>query len=103
MLALWSLPLECWHAGIAGTRPASADRVPVQPQAVDFGELEGLPTPVQRYLRAVLEDKQPMVASVRMHHIRTFNTGEATDQWKPFTSDQFVVAQRPGFDWDVSR
>ena len=26
--------------------------------------------------------------------------GETTDNWRPFTSDQRVVTQRPGFDWD---
>ena len=26
--------------------------------------------------------------------------GQTTDQWKPFTSDQEVATQRPGFDWD---
>jgi hypothetical protein len=77
-----------------------AARVPVRPQSVDFRELEGLPAPVQRYFRAVLEEGQPMVAGVRVQHIGTFNMGETTDQWKPFTSDQKVVTQRPGFDWN---
>src|SRR5215210_5732791 len=26
--------------------------------------------------------------------------GETTDRWKPFASDQKVITQRPGFDWD---
>jgi hypothetical protein len=67
---------------------------------VDFRELEGLPAPVQRYFRVVLEEGQPMVAGGRVQHTGTFNMGETTDQWKPFTSDQKVVTQRPGFDWD---
>ena len=41
-----------------------------------------------------------MVAGVRVRHEGTFNMGETKDQWKPFTSDQKVVAQRPGFDWN---
>lgn len=76
-----------------------ASRVPIRPQTVDFRELEGLPAPVQRYFRAVLEDEQPMVAGVRVQHTGTFNMGEEADRWKPFTSDQKVVTQRPGFDW----
>jgi hypothetical protein len=48
----------------------------------------------------VLEEGQPMVAGVHVRHTGTFNMGESTDQWKPFTSDQMVVTQRPGFDWD---
>jgi hypothetical protein len=77
-----------------------AARAPLRPQTVDFRELEGLPAPVQRYFRAVLEEGQPMVAGVHVRHTGTFNMGETTDQWKPFTSDQKVVTQRPGFDWN---
>jgi hypothetical protein len=79
----------------------NAARVPIRPQTVDFRELEGLPAPVQRYFRAVLEDGQPMATGVRVRYEGTFNMGETTDQWKPFTSDQKVVTQRPGFDWDA--
>jgi hypothetical protein len=39
-----------------------AARVQVRPQRVDFGELDGLPNSVQRYFRAVLVDRQPMIA-----------------------------------------
>ena len=90
-----------WRADTQKLRARlDAARAPVRPQAVDFRELENLPPPVQRYFRAVLEDAQPMVGGVRVQHKGTFNMGETTDQWKPFTSDQKVVAQRPGFDWD---
>ena len=77
-----------------------ASRVPIRPQAVDFRGLEGLPAPVQRYFRAVLEDEQPTVTGVRVQHTGTFNMGEKTDRWKAFTSDQKVVTQRPGFAWN---
>lgn len=78
-----------------------AARRPVQPPTVDFGELEGLPPPVQRYFRAALIPGAPMVAALRARHIDTFNMGETQDEWKPFTSDQLVVTRRPGFDWDA--
>jgi hypothetical protein len=78
-----------------------ASREPVRPRRVDFRELEGSPTPVERYFRAVLEDGQSMVAGARVRHTGTFNMGERDqDNWKPFTSDQQVVTHRPGFDWD---
>lgn len=77
-----------------------AARVPSRPQIVDFRELEGLPAPVQHFLRNVLKDGQLMVTGVRVKHSGTFNMSETADQWKPFTSDQVVVTQRPGFDWD---
>jgi Family of unknown function (DUF6920) len=77
-----------------------AARVPVRPKTVNFRELEGLPAPVGRYFRTVLEGGQPMVAGARVRHDGTFNMSQTKDQWKPFTSDQKVVAQRPGFDWN---
>ena len=77
-----------------------AARMPVRPQTVDFRELEGLPAPVQRFFRTTLTEGQPMVAEVRVQHRGTFNMGAATDLWKPFTSDQKVVPQQPGFDWN---
>ena len=77
-----------------------AARVPARPQTVDFRELESVPAPVQRYFRTVLKEGQPMVAGVHVQHTGTFNMGQTTDNWKPFTSDQKVVTQRPGFDWN---
>jgi hypothetical protein len=90
-----------WNAGTQELRARlDAARVPVRPRTVDFCELEGLPAPVQRYFRAVLKEGQPIVAGVRVRHMGTFNMGETTDRWKPFTSDQKVMTQRPGFDWN---
>ncbi|HEY6043462.1 MAG TPA: DUF6544 family protein [Nitrosospira sp.] len=79
-----------------------AARMSVRPQIVDFDELESLPAPVQRYFSTVLKEAQPMVAGVRVRHKGSFNTGEAVENWKPFTSDQNVVTQRPGFDWNAN-
>src|SRR3712207_6168885 len=90
-----------WNAATQDLRARlDAARVPVRPQTVNFGELEGLPAPVGRYFRLVLEEGQPMVAGVHVRHTGTFNMGETTDRWKPFMSDQVVVAQRAGFDWN---
>jgi hypothetical protein len=78
-----------------------AAREPVRPQTVDFRELEGLPAPVGRYFRAVLKEGQPMVSGIRVRHTGTFDMGEGAEvSWKPLTSDQVVVARRPGFDWN---
>lgn len=75
--------------------------VPIAPQVVEFRELEGLPAPVQRYFRTVLKEGRPMVTGVRVRHEGTFNMGETTDRWRPFTSDQRLITRRPGFDWDA--
>ncbi|HMP78056.1 MAG TPA: hypothetical protein PKD54_01265 [Pirellulaceae bacterium] len=68
---------------------------------VNFAELEGLPPVVANYFRAALLEGQPMVTGAHLQHQGTFNAGQKRDQWKPFRSDQRVVTQRPGFDWDA--
>jgi hypothetical protein len=80
----------------------NAARRPPRPGRVTFAELATLPPPVQRYFRKVLKDGQPMIGGVRVRHSGTFNTSEAADQWRPFTSDQQVVASPPGFDWNAT-
>jgi hypothetical protein len=64
-------------------------------------EVDELPAPVKRYFRTVLKDGQPIVIGASVDHIGTFNMGENTDQWKPFTSQQSVVTRRPGFVWNA--
>ena len=63
--------------------------------------LDGLPEPVRRYFRTVLQEGQPVIAGVHIEHGGTFNMGEEEEQWKPFTSTQHVVTRRPGFVWDA--
>jgi len=102
LLGAWLYGAYRWNAETQQLRARlDAARAPVRPQTVDFRELEGLPAPVRRYFHTVLKGGQPMVSSVRVRHTGTFNMGEgAEDNWKPFTSDQVVVTQGPGFDWN---
>lgn len=78
-----------------------AARVLIDPQIVDFRQLEDLPTPVQRFFRTILKDGQAVVAAISVEHTGTFNLSETAEQWKPFTSTQQVVTHRPGFVWDA--
>jgi hypothetical protein len=78
-----------------------AGRLPVGPKTYRVNELIGLPAPVQRYFRAVLTEGQPMIVAVSVDHTGTFNMSETGDQWKPFSSTQRVITQRPGFDWEA--
>jgi hypothetical protein len=90
-----------WETGTRELRDRlNSSRVSMQPQLVHFDEINGLPVPVQRYFRKTLQDGQSMVTDAYMRHRGTFNMSETTDQWKPFTSDQQVITQRPGFDWN---
>lgn len=77
-----------------------AGRVEAHPTHFDAQELDGLPPVVQRYFRTVLPEGAPLIRAAEVHHSGSFNMGEAVDQWKPFTSRQRVVVQRPGFVWD---
>jgi hypothetical protein len=70
-------------------------------ETYDPSELAGLPAPVQRYFQSVLKDGQLLVTSVSVEHTGTFNMGETTERWRPFSSKQRVVTQRPGFVWDA--
>lgn len=76
-----------------------AARLPPLAGRVDFRELEGLPAPVQRYFRAVLQDGAPLVTAVEVAHAGTFNLGKNGGRWRPFTSTQRMTTRRPGFVW----
>lgn len=90
-----------WEKGTLELRARlEAARAPIQHKIVDFCELDGLPKPVQRFFRHVLKDGAHMVITARVQHKGTFNMGEKKERWKPFTSDQLVIAQRAGFDWN---
>ena len=67
---------------------------------VQLQSLDALPPPVQRYLRLVLSEGQPVIRRVRIVHEGTFNMAQGGERWFPFDSRQMVTAHRPGFDWD---
>jgi hypothetical protein len=91
----WQSATDEMHATL------EAARLPVGPKTYRASELIGLPAPVQRYFRAALTDEQPMVSAVSVEHTGTFNMSETGEQWKPFSSTQRVISQRPGFDWEA--
>ncbi|MFZ1036720.1 MAG: DUF6544 family protein, partial [Smithella sp.] len=92
------------HRWQAATKEMRADleaaRLPIGSRKYCPDDLIGLPAVVQRYFRTVLKDGQSMISSVSLEHIGTFNMSETGEQWKPFTSTQRVIIQRPGFDWE---
>jgi hypothetical protein len=63
-----------------------AAREPIRPKKVDFGELESLPVPVQRYFRAVLRAGQSMVTGVSVRHTGTFTRSIGPRSRTPSTS-----------------
>ena len=77
-----------------------AARVPAPAGRYDANEIDGLPLPVQRYFRAVLKDRQPLIAAATFELAGTINMSATGEQWKPFTSTQRAVVHRPGFLWN---
>lgn len=90
-----------WRQGTQALRgQLHAARLPLMPKHFDRSELAALPAPVQRYLGRVLKEGQPLIALARFTHSGSFNLAATQPAWAPFRSDQIVVTQRPGFDWD---
>lgn len=90
-----------WNTATRGLMARlAAAQVSPRPQRYSSGELEGLPAPVQRYLRRALTEGQPMVSALDMVHAGSFNLRETGEQWRPFRSRQRVLMRRPGFVWD---
>jgi hypothetical protein len=77
-----------------------ATRLPAPASRYDARELEGLPAPVQRYFRATLKDGQPIITAATIELRGSFNLSPTGERWKPFTSMQRAVTNRPGFVWD---
>ena len=87
-----------WNAGTTQLlTQLDAAQIRAAPQFFNSKELDVLPAPVKRYFQKVLKDGQPIITAATVQHSGTFNMGETTDNWKPFTSTQRVVTQRPGF------
>ena len=80
-----------------------AARLPAKASRYDVRGLESLPAPVQRYFRSVLKDGQPIVTGVTVLHTGSFNVTAlgSREVWMPFTSEQRVVTNRPGFVWNA--
>ncbi len=75
-------------------------------KTVDFKQLVGLPRPVQRYFRIVLNDGQAKISSVRVEQFGFFDMGLGSgaspkESWKPFRATQDVSTWRLGFIWDA--
>ncbi|MDX6354239.1 MAG: hypothetical protein QOF98_1142 [Streptomyces sp.] len=91
-----------WRAGtaalVARMREPSAD-LPLPPFAA--ADLEGLPAPVARYLRAVLPDAVPAITYARLAQRGDFLVRPRPDGWRPFTAVEHFSARPPGFVWDA--
>ncbi|AZL59547.1 hypothetical protein EI545_12310 [Tabrizicola piscis] len=78
-----------------------ASEVSGRAKTFDAAELADLPDPVRRYFERALIDGQPIIRSARLSMRGRFNMTLTAESWKPFTSDQDVTINRPGFVWDA--
>ena len=115
MLGLFLLPAACWGLSVYGahrwakvmqmlTRQLEATNAKVRlpsPARYDMRELDGLPAPVQRYFRAVLQDGQSLIAAATVKMTGRINMSATGEQWKRFSSRQRIIIHRPGFLWDA--
>ena len=91
----WQRKTSRLHAGLESARI----RIPTSAHEVE--SLDGLPPPVQRYLRIALKPGQAMISAARLRQVGTINLSASGERWKPFSADQRIVVRRPGFDWDA--
>ena len=74
---------------------------PIQLKTYDQKEIAGLPEPVQRYFKTVLQDGQAIIAKVELSQKGQFHMNETEDKWHKFNATQLVITKRLGFDWDA--
>ena len=90
-----------WTRGTAEATARLTAAAAAPSRAVAFSDLEGLPAPVQRYLRMALRDGQPRVASVHLQQSGRLRTGVESDQWLDFEATETIVPDARGFVWDA--
>ena len=78
---------------------AKADAV-LEPGLVTEADLEGLPEPVQRWLRWSRVVGTPMPVTVRLKQDGQFRLGEDRG-WLPFAAEQYCTSDPPAFLWWV--
>lgn len=90
-----------WQQGTRDMRATlEAHRNTPSVPSYDPAELASVPEPVRRYFETALTPGQAIITAADIEHEGTFDMGEETKRWRPFTSTQRVITTRPGFDWD---
>jgi hypothetical protein len=63
-----------------------------------YTQLVGLPEPVQRYFRHVLQEGQVHISYARIKHKGLFKTG-MKKKWIQIVGEQYATTEKPGFIW----
>jgi hypothetical protein len=83
------------------TQALTSTQVGIAPARVDFATLERVPPPVERYLRRVLRDGQPVIAVARFDQAGELRTDPGSSRWLRFKARQLAAPLAPGFVWDA--
>jgi hypothetical protein len=70
----------------------------VSDKTFKYGQLAGLPEPVQRYFKHVLKNGQPYISYARITHDGQFKTG-FDKGWVNIKGEQYATTEKPGFIW----
>jgi len=102
LVALVAAGRRRWRTATEGLVARLLERTsPAGARVVRFEALAGLPAPVQRYLRRVLTDGQPVIRSARLRQTGRFSLRPGEADGRPFEAVQTVTAHPPGFVWDA--
>jgi hypothetical protein len=82
----------------ASARPDGRETTsPTARQGFDPGDLDDVPAPIRRYLRAVIDEGRPPVRRARLVQ----HGEDRSAAWKPFDAAHHVAVDPPGFVWDA--
>jgi hypothetical protein len=73
----------------------------ISSRTFSYAQISGLPEPVQRYFKRVLQNGQPYISYVRIKHDGTFKTG-LDKPWVKILGEQYATTDKPGFIWKGS-
>ena len=90
-----------WARETKAATAALTAAVPASRPPVSLGALDGLPPPVQRYLRLALRDGQPRPGTVHLQQSGRLRTGVESEQWLDFTAEETIAPDARAFVWDA--
>jgi len=67
-------------------------------KAFSYEDLEGLPEPVQRYLKRSIKEGQKAPRNVELKHVGKFRT-KMDQRWMPIEGEEHFAVAEPGFVW----
>lgn len=67
----------------------------------NYRDLDGLPAPVQRYLKKAIPEGQLYIQWVELKQDASLRMDENSPKWLPLKATQYFTTHPPGFIWDA--